>query len=218
MLWFPLAAAAVGSTATPRQTVEQAVTTVVGLLRPTGPAGQFSTVVRTTSPDHAPQIRRVAERLFDADEVARRALMHHWAARTPRERTQFVSLFKEVLERTYIRKIELYSGEQIVVVGERIDGPTATVFSRITRPKTRETTALDYRLHMKDGRWQAYDVLIDGVSFVANYRSQFDRIIRQSSYDAMIEQLRQNLEGQAEPAAASPGTGGHLRKVPGSVR
>jgi len=215
LLSFTLAGAA-SPAATPLQTVEQAVTTVLGLLRSAAAASQSpSSVQRTSVQDQGTaEMRRIAERLFDTDEVARRALVHHWAARTPTERAEFARLFKELLERTYIRKLQMYAGEQIVFLGERLDGKTATVLSRISRPEVRETTTLDYRLHLKDGRWQVYDVLIDGVSFVANYRSQFDRIIRQSSYEGMIQQLRSTLESHGEPVAASPRTGGSPRKAP----
>jgi phospholipid transport system substrate-binding protein len=137
----------------------------------------------------------VAEELFDFEEVSRRALSVHWAARTPAERTEFVGLFTDLLERAYIGHIEAYAGEKIVYPAEKIDGDFAVVRSRIV-PKRRTAdarvteTGLEYRLHRKDGRWKVYDVLIDGVSFVSTYRSQFDRIIKVSSYSALADRLR----------------------------
>jgi len=135
------------------------------------------------------EIRRIATDLFDFDEVARRALSRHWAGRTRAEQTEFTSLFTDLLERSYVGKIETYSGEKIVYTGEVVDGNYATVRSRIiTRRRT--DTALDYRMHEIDGRWKVYDVLIDGVSFVSTYRSEFNRVIQSSSYEELIERLR----------------------------
>lgn len=97
---------------------------------------------------------------FDRD-YPRRALSRHWIQRSPQERAEFVGLFTDLLERSYIGKIEAYAGEKILYVGEAIDGNYATVRSRVTTPKRRTDTALDYRLHQTEGRWKVYDVLID---------------------------------------------------------
>jgi phospholipid transport system substrate-binding protein len=140
------------------------------------------------------QIRGIAEAMFDFEEVSRRALSVHWAARTPAERTEFVGLFTDLLERAYIGRVESYTGEKIVYPAEKIDGDFAIVRSRIV-PKRRgdartQETGLEYRLLKKDGRWKVYDVVIDGVSFVSTYRSQFDRIIKASSYATLVDRLR----------------------------
>jgi phospholipid transport system substrate-binding protein len=160
-----------------------------------------------TAVERRAEIQRIAEQLFDFDEVGRRALWRHWAERTPDERAEFVRLFKVLLARTYIGKIEMYSGETITFVGERIDGTAATVMSRIANGKTRKTTALDYRLHVRAGRWLVDDVVIDGVSFVSNYRSQFDRMIRESGYEATVQQLRLNVDQESDGVSALPHTG-----------
>ncbi len=140
------------------------------------------------------EIRRIASELFDFEEVARRALSRHWANRTKQEQTEFVSLFTDLLERSYVGKIESYSGETIVYTGETVDGDYATVRSRIITTRRIETT-LDYRLYRTRGRCKVYDVLVDGVSFVSTYRSQFDRVIQAESYGALVERLRtRNLD------------------------
>lgn len=140
------------------------------------------------------EIRRIATELFDFEEVARRALSRHWASRTKQEQAEFVSLFTDLLERSYVRKIESYSGETIVYTGETVDGGYATVRSRIITTRRIETT-LDYRLYRTTGRWKVYDVLVDGVSFVSTYRSQFDRVIQAESYRELVERLRKrNLD------------------------
>lgn len=140
------------------------------------------------------EIRRVAGRLFDFQEMARRTLARHWTERTPAEREEFVSLFRDLLERSYIAKLENYSGEQIVYLGETVDGEYATVRSKIVGRGNE--MALAYRLHLVNSRWAVYDVLVEGVSFVGNYRSQFNRIISKGSYEDLIRKLKTGgLEG-----------------------
>jgi phospholipid transport system substrate-binding protein len=139
----------------------------------------------------------VAAELFDFDEISRRALSRHWAARTPEEQAEFTRLFTDLLERTYVGRIESYSGESIVYLGEAVDGSFATVRSKVVT-RRRTETPFDYRLHLRDGRWRVYDILIDHVSFVATYRSEFARIIQRESYAALVERLhKQNLDAAA---------------------
>jgi phospholipid transport system substrate-binding protein len=206
-----LAAAPVAASPDPLPTVQRAVAGVIVLVRSPAPTVGRSADRTMTGPERRAEIQRIAEQLFNFDEVGRRALWRHWAERTPEERAEFVQLFKALLARTYIGKIEMYSGEKITFIGERIDGTAATVMSRIVNGKTREVTALDYRLHVKAGRWLVYDVVIDGVSFVSNYRSQFDRMIRESGYAAMVQQLRLNVDQESDAVLASPHTGAGQR-------
>jgi phospholipid transport system substrate-binding protein len=135
------------------------------------------------------EIRRAAGHLFDFEEMARRTLARHWSDRTPSEREEFVALFRDLLERSYLSRLENYSGERIVYLGETVDGEFATVRSKILTGKTSEL-ALSYRLHQVSSRWAIYDVLIEGVSFVGNYRSQFNRIISKTSYEDLVKKLR----------------------------
>ena len=192
-----LVAAVSGPTASPREVVQRAVTRVIELVDASGhasPGDRSGVMGAITSVRRRAQIRTIADEMFDFDEVARRALSVHWAARTPAERTEFVGLFTDLLERAYIGKIESYAGEKIVYPAEKVDGDFAVVRSRIV-PKRRadaraQETSLEYRLLKKDGRWKVYDVVIDGVSFVSTYRSQFDRIIKASSYSALADRMR----------------------------
>ena len=192
-----LVAAVSGPTASPREVVQRAVTRVIELVDASGhasPGDRGGVTGAVMSVRRRAQIRTIADEMFDFDEVARRALSVHWAARTPAERTEFVGLFTDLLERAYIGKIESYAGEKIVYPTEKVDGDFAIVRSRIV-PKRRadaraQETSLEYRLLKKDGRWKVYDVVIDGVSFVSTYRSQFDRIIKASSYSALADRMR----------------------------
>jgi phospholipid transport system substrate-binding protein len=139
------------------------------------------------------EVRRIANGIFDFEETARRSLARHWVPRTPPERDEFVQLFADLLERSYISKIELYGGEKIAYVGETIDGDVATVKTRIT---TRQGTEIpiDYRMLKRGDRWLVYDVIIEGVSLVANYRVQFNKIITTSSYTELVKKMRDKQE------------------------
>lgn len=145
-----------------------------------------------------PEERRVALRgaatdIFDFTEITRRSLGRHWQAATPAEREELVLLFTALLERSYLGRIEQYTGERIAVVGEALDGELATVRTRLVSKGGTET-AVDYRLYRAGDRWMAYDVSVEGVSLVANYRSQFNKIIQSSSAQALVKRLRAKQE------------------------
>lgn len=127
--------------------------------------------------------------IFDYDEMARLSLGTHWRERTPAERQEFVRLFKTLLEKSYADKIESYNNEKIAYLKESLDGDNAEVKSKIVTAKREEFT-LDYRLKKEGGKWRVYDVVIEGVSLVANYRSQFNRIVRSQGYGALVKKLK----------------------------
>ena len=186
----------------PRALVQEATDRVVALLREDVPVPADLTEGGSRaapSGDRRAEIRRIASELFDAEEVSRRALGRHWAARTPAERAEFVRVFTDVLARTYLGKLEAYAGARISILGETVDGGYAVVRSRVMSPRDGETT-LDYQLRQTGSRWKVYDVLVDGVSFVSSYRSQFERYIARASYAALVDQLRRNESGSAAPA------------------
>jgi phospholipid transport system substrate-binding protein len=135
-------------------------------------------------------VRKVAEEIFDLSETAKRALGPHWNQRTPAEREEFTALFAELLESTYIARIDEYGGERIRYTGEKIEGDLATVQSRVVTKKGSEAP-VDARLLKRGDKWYIYDVTIEGVSLVNNYRTQFDRIIRSSSYNELVKRLKE---------------------------
>jgi phospholipid transport system substrate-binding protein len=157
-------------------------------------------------------IRTAASEIFDFPEISRRSLAVHWQARTPAERQQFVALFGDLLERSYISKIEAYSGEKIVYVGEAIDGNQAIVRTRIVGKQGTEIP-VDYRMLVDGGRWRAYDVSIEGVSLVANYRSQFNSIIQRAGYPDLVGKLKARQDERPGPRAVR---GDEDRVVPGA--
>jgi phospholipid transport system substrate-binding protein len=138
-------------------------------------------------------IRRAVDERFDWEEMARRSLATHWAKRTAEERKEFVHLFSDLLERTYMRKVEDYSGEKVLYEGETKDGDYAKVNVKIVTKKNRDIP-VEYRLKKEGNDWLIYDVLIEGVSLVNNYRTQFKSIILQSSYENLIKRLRNKVE------------------------
>jgi phospholipid transport system substrate-binding protein len=162
------------------------------------------------------QIRTVANEIFDFTEISQRSLARHWAARTPAERQEFVALFGDLLEHSYITKIETYSGEKIQYAGEVPDGDQAVVKTRIVTKQGIEIP-VDYRMFVKGDRWRAYDVNIEGVSLVANYRNQFNTVIQRSGYPDLVTKLRAKQAerpGAREAGrsdAASPGATGAPR-------
>ena len=145
------------------------------------------------------QVRKIAEEIFDYPDTARRALGAHWNARTPQEREEFVRLFGDLLDRSYISKIDLYQGEKVKWVGETMDGSDALVKTTIAT-KSGTDMPVDYRMHLKDGQWRVYDVIIEGVSLVSNYRTQFNKIVQTESYDSLVQKLRARA---ATPAAST---------------
>ena len=149
-------------------------------------------------------VRKVADEIFDFGETAKRSLGRHWAARTPEEREEFVKLFGDLLERSYISKIELYGGEKIQYVADKVDGETAVVQSKLLTKGGGEVP-IEYRMHKKGERWLVYDVVIEGVSLVANYRTQFNKIIQTSSYQDLVKKMKTRQEELGASASARLG-------------
>jgi phospholipid transport system substrate-binding protein len=177
----------------PTETLKQTVDRIVQILA--DPALQDKPEQRRT------EVRKIAEGIFDYPDTARRALGPHWNARTPQQQQEFAKLFADLLDRAYISKIELYQGERVRYVGETVDGEEGTVKTVIATKKSSEIP-VDYRMHLRNGRWLVYDVIIEGVSLVSNYRTQFNKIVQTESYDALVQRLR--AKDAAEPSA-SPG-------------
>ena len=138
-------------------------------------------------------IREAVYELFDWEEMAKRSLARHWRGRTDEEKKEFVVLYGELLERTYLDRVEGYSGEEVIYTEERIDGKYALVKAKIMT-KTKQEIAVDYRLKTKSKQWLVYDVSVEGVSLVNNYRTQFNQILMKSSYESLVDKLRKKIE------------------------
>jgi phospholipid transport system substrate-binding protein len=143
--------------------------------------------------DRRTAVRKIANNIFDFGETARRSLGRHWQPRTPAEREEFVQLFSDLLERSYISKVELYGGEKIQYQGDTIEGEQAKVQTKLLTKGSSEIP-IEYRMHNKGGRWLVYDVIIEGVSLIANYRTQFNKIIQTSSYQELVKKMKAKQE------------------------
>ena len=145
-------------------------------------------------------VRKIANESFDFTEIARRSLGRHWQPLSEVQRTEFVGLFGDLLERSYISKVELYVGERVVYGSERVDGDLAIVNTKIMTKNGIEVP-IDYRLLRHDDRWMIYDVNIEGISFVSNYRTQFSKIIQSGGYNSLIEKMKTKQTESAEEDA-----------------
>ena len=149
-------------------------------------------------------VNKVADQIFDFGETAKRSLGQHWAQRTPAEREEFIRLFTELVQRTYLSKVDQYNSE-MTFQDDTVDGNQAVVRTTLLLGKGGRMS-LDYRMHHPRDRWQVYDLSIDGISLVASYRSQFNKVVRTDSYEALVARLKSRQVGFAAPAAAgSPG-------------
>ena len=138
------------------------------------------------------RLKEIVDPVFDYEEMAKRALGPHWRRRTAAEQQEFVKLFQDFIEKVYSDKIELYEGEKIVFGRETVDQDFAQVESSIVNAKG-ETYVMVYRLRRADGKWKVYDAVVENISVVNNYRSQFDRVINSSSYEELLKRLREKV-------------------------
>jgi len=149
------------------------------------------------------ELRRVIAERFDFEEMVKRSLALHWKKRTPEERQEFIALFSDLLERSYVNKLESYTYEQILYTGEEIEGKYAAVKTKIITKRNVEIP-IEYRLLKKNDQWSVYDVVIEGVSLINNYRTQFNRIIRKDSYEDLIKRMKHKQEEEFEREELNP--------------
>lgn len=178
-----LASAGVARAAGPTETVQTAIEQVFAESR-AAQAKAVSTAERRT------QIRQTAEGLFDFREMARRSLGERFDGLSPADQNEFVRLFTNLIAASYLGKIEAYAGEPIQYVGERVDGLDASVSSRLVTAKGSQVDVA-YRLYHARDRWAVYDISVDGVSLVDNYKMQFARFIQRTSFADLLKTLRQ---------------------------
>lgn len=164
--------------------------------------GTINEVIRILSdqdmkkPERAQERRKLLEKVvgdrFNYEEMAKRTLAAQWQKLNDKERAEFVNLFMKLLTNSYADKVEGYTGEQVHYLNERHEGDYAEVRTKAISGKAE--IPLDYRMLGKGGDWRVYDVVVDGVSLVSNYRGQFAKIIRTSGYDDLVKQLREKSD------------------------
>ena len=136
--------------------------------------------------------------IFNFEEMSKRSLGQHWKSRTPEEKKEFVELFTNIMKDAYIGKTDTYSGEKVVIISEKQDKNYATVQTRLIT-NTGTEVSVDYNMHNNSGRWTIYDVIIEGVSLVNNYRSQFNNILIKSSYEELIQKIKAKQSKEEAP-------------------
>lgn len=139
------------------------------------------------------QLRVIYKEMFDEIEFSKRTLARNWNKFAPAERTEFVQLFEQVLEKTYIDKILDYSNEKVVFYKETmVSDNIAEVQSKIITSS--KEVPIFYRMILKDGKWKVYDVVVENVSLVQNYRSQFNEILATGKPEQLLETLRKKVK------------------------
>ena len=183
----------------PTDQLRDGVNRVITILRDPGLDGDKQVIPRRAA------ISKVAADLFDFGEMAKRSLGQHWEGRTLPQRVEFVRVFTDLIERSYIAKVDQHdAATKMTYQGETVDGDYAVVLATVPLPHG-DTMPLGYRMHNTGGRWQVYDLGIDGISLVANYRAQFNKIIRTSSFEDLMAKLKSNQTEFAVPVASPSG-------------
>ena len=182
----------------PLERVQSAVSAVIEIVTRSDLRGPPNLVARRAL------LRDVADDLFDFPAMAHSSLGSHWATPSERERAEFLVLFTDVLERSYVRTIENYAGEQIVYLGETVKSDYATVRSKILTARGAEIR-VDYRLRRSAAAgWSAFDVVLEHVSLAANYREQINRVLRTTSFPILLARMR---AGHMAAVTIPPGAG-----------
>lgn len=138
-------------------------------------------------------------RRFDFEEMSKLTLASKWRDRTPEEKKNFEELFSELLKNSYIGRIEAYSGEEVQYEREIFDTDQRTralVYTKVI--KNNQEIPINYKLLKKNGEWYVYDVMIEGVSLVRNYRTEFARIINEEKFAGLIKRMREKIANEAE--------------------
>jgi phospholipid transport system substrate-binding protein len=174
----------------PTAAVEASVNRVLDVLKDPKLKGPDAKNIKTE------KLRVIYKSMFDEMEFSRRTLTRNWKNFTPAERREFVDLFEQVLEKSYLDKILDYSDEKIVFYKETmIDKDKAEVQSKIITSSNE--IPIDYRIILKDGKWKVYDVVVENVSLVQNYRTQFNEILADGTPEDLLKILRKKVKDQS---------------------
>ena len=183
-LWLcmalPASAQADGPTDQVRGTVDKVLTSVRG--------GQATSKAQIEA--QRAQLAEVIYPRFDFTEMAKRSLGRHWPGRSAEEQREFVALFATLMGKSYADNIQTYTNQTVLYTREREDHPYAEVDTRIVSEKG-SIVSVNYKLHNIDKQWKVYDLVIEDISVVNNYRSQFDRVIARSSFTELIRTMKE---------------------------
>ena len=170
---------AVAAAGTPTEQIQSAVEKVTTILR--------DPKIQTEA--KRKELRQAIYPKFDFAEMAKRSLGSHWPRRSRDEQQEFVKLFTDLMESAYMSTLESYQGEKVVIGNEKRDKDFAEVNTKILTTKGEEFS-VSYKLQQTGDDWKIYDVVVENISLVNNYRSQFNRVIAQSSFDDLLHKMK----------------------------
>ncbi len=140
------------------------------------------------------KLSELSDSVFDWVELSRRTLAMNWNKLDVNQRGEFVMLYKQLLEKTYMDRIQDYKDEKVEITAEnKLDDNQVEVQTLVRAPD--KNIPINYRLINRTGQWRIYDVIVEGVSLVQNYRTQFNNILSSKAPDAMLDDLRQKVSG-----------------------
>jgi phospholipid transport system substrate-binding protein len=187
LILMVLSAAALAST--PQESVQVTVNSILDVLRDRA----------LTKPDKKEERRSRIDTLirerFDFQEMSQRSLAKHWKGRTEAEKAEFVSIFSDLLISSYIGKIETYTDEKVTYDNEELKGKGRYGVVSTTIVTKDVNIPIDYKVILKGDKWWVYDVVVEGVSFISTYRSQYNKVIIKESYSALIDKMKEKLNG-----------------------
>jgi len=169
------------ATATPSERVEETVNKVLEVLQKTDLDAQ----------QRRDQVREIVRQRFDYESMSQVILGKNWRAATQVQRDQFTTLFRELLEQTYFSAMDSYNDQKVRMGRERQKGKLAEVQTYIASAS--KEVPVNYRLRLRGGEWYAYDVTVDGVSLVSNYRTSFNNLVSEKGMDGLLSELAEKV-------------------------
>ncbi len=179
---------------TPTEDIKTTINSIIDVLKDK----ELSLSARTA--ERRSKIRALINERFDFKEMAKRSLARHWNKRTPEEKKEFVSIFSDLLEASYIGKILAYTDEKIIYKKESIKGNGRYAVVNTTVMTEKVDIPIDYKVIFRGNGWMVYDVLIEGVSFISTYRSQYNQILKKESYAKLIQIMKNKLDKLDDPS------------------
>jgi phospholipid transport system substrate-binding protein len=151
------------------------------------------------------EIKAVVNKRFDFRAMSQRTLATNWKKTTDEEKNRFVDLFSQLIENSYVGKLDSYTNEKVNYTGEKVDGRKAVVETVIIT--TTADVPVDYRVYQKDDQWLVYDVTIEGVSLISNYRSSYQTIMKSEGFEGLLAKMQEKIDELASTPSQPAGEG-----------
>ena len=169
----------------PQERLKGGIDKVIAILSDNSLKGPAKKAERQT------KLRTVADGFFDWRELSKRAVAEHWSKYTPKQQDEFVASFSELLQKTYIRKLEKYNNEKVSYLKEQIEGNQAFINTQVMQKE--KSIPINYVMIKRD-QWMVYDVVVEGVSLVKNYRTQFAKILTKDSPETLLQRIKDKIK------------------------